>query len=161
MEVFVRVLQPGDLADVLGIERVSFEVPWTDDEFRRCLSQSQTAGLVAEADGRPVGFVIFELAPKQLELLNLAVLPDVRRQGVARALIGHLIERLPAQHCERMHLVIRETNLAAQLFFRAAGFRAVGLLRDYYDDVAEDGIAFQYRRPAAGQPTNRVAKYLT
>ena len=46
-------------------------------------------------------------------------------------------------------LEVRETNLPAQLFFRAHGFRAVSVLRDFYEDTAEDAYLMQYRHSAA------------
>jgi len=42
-------------------------------------------------------------------------------------------------------LEVRETNLAAQLFFKNQGFRAVTVLRDYYDDTPEDAYIMQFR----------------
>jgi ribosomal-protein-alanine N-acetyltransferase len=42
-------------------------------------------------------------------------------------------------------LEIRETNLPAQLFFRDIGFRAISLLRDFYEDTTEDAYLMQYR----------------
>jgi ribosomal-protein-alanine N-acetyltransferase len=46
-------------------------------------------------------------------------------------------------------LEIRETNLSAQLFFRDAGFRAISVLRSFYDDTPEDAYLMQYRYSAA------------
>ena len=62
-----------------------------------------------------------------------------------------------------MTLEVRETNLAAQLFFRSLGFRAVNVLRNYYDDTPEDAYVMQYRyhaaeaEPAAANRITRLA----
>jgi ribosomal-protein-alanine N-acetyltransferase len=58
-------------------------------------------------------------------------------------------------------LEIRETNLPAQLFFRAAGFRAVSVLRSFYADTPEDAYLMQFRyRPAEMEmvPGGRVTR---
>jgi ribosomal-protein-alanine N-acetyltransferase len=54
-------------------------------------------------------------------------------------MIGQLIARLSIQRRTRIVTEVRETNLPAQLFFKANGFRAVCVLRDYYEDTTEDG----------------------
>ena len=61
----------------------------------------------------------------------------------------------------RIVLEIRETNLAAQLFFRNSDFRAVSVLRDYYDDTTEDAYVMQYRykeEVKALEAVNRIAR---
>jgi ribosomal-protein-alanine N-acetyltransferase len=60
-------------------------------------------------------------------------------------MLGKLIAKLSAQRRTRIVLEVRETNLAAQLFFRQQGFRAVSLLRDFYEDTTEDAYLMQYR----------------
>ena len=56
-----------------------------------------------------------------------------------------LIGKLSSQRRSRITLEVRETNLAAQLFFRSAGFRAVSVLRAFYEDTPEDAYLMQYR----------------
>ncbi len=56
-----------------------------------------------------------------------------------------LVGKLSSQRRTRILLEVRETNLAAQLFFRKQGFRAVSVLRDFYEDTTEDAYVMQYR----------------
>ena len=94
--------------------------------------------------------------------LNFAVRKDMQRSGVGNQMIQKLIGKLSHQRRNRIHLEVRETNLAAQLFFRRSGFQAVSVLRDYYDDTVEDAYIMQYRyRPTteeAREPVNRIAR---
>ena len=59
-------------------------------------------------------------------------------------------------------LEVRETNLDAQLFFKQIGFRAVSVLRDFYDDSDEDAYLMQYRYRATAEelanPANRISR---
>jgi len=50
-------------------------------------------------------------------------------------------------------LEVRETNLDAQLFFSRCDFRATSVLRDHYDETAEDAYVMEYRlgRPSAAR----------
>lgn len=147
--VHIRWMIRRDMPEVLDIENRSFEFAWTEEDFIRCLRQRNCIGMVAEHDERVVGFMIYELHKNRLHILNFAVHPGFRRRGVARGMVRKLIGKLSPQRRNRILLEIRETNLAAQLFFREAGFRAISVLRDFYEDTPEDAYLMQYRyRPS-------------
>jgi [ribosomal protein S18]-alanine N-acetyltransferase len=143
--VHIRWMIRRDMPEVLAIENRSFEFPWSEDDFIRCLRQRNCIGMVAEYDERVVGFMIYELHKNRLHILNFAVRPEFRRQGIGRSMIRKLVGKLSQQRRNRIMLEIRETNLDAQLFFRHAGFRAISVLRDFYDDTTEDAYLMQYR----------------
>ncbi len=147
--VHIRWMIRRDMPEVLDIENRSFEFAWTEEDFIHCLRQRNCIGMVAEHDERVVGFMIYELHKNRLHVLNFAVHPEFRRRGVARGMIRKLIGKLSPQRRNRILLEIRETNLAAQLFFRDAGFRAISVLREFYEDTPEDAYLMQYRyRPS-------------
>ena len=142
--VHIRWMIRRDMPEVLSIENSGFEFPWSEEDFIRCLRQRNCIGMVAEYDERVVGFMINELHKNRLHVLNFAVQSDFRRRGVGQQMIGKLISKLSHQRRSRIMLEVRETNLAAQLFFREAGFRAVSVLRDFYDDTVEDAYLMEY-----------------
>ncbi|HPM80023.1 MAG TPA: ribosomal protein S18-alanine N-acetyltransferase [Candidatus Anammoximicrobium sp.] len=147
--VHIRWMIRRDMPEVLDIENRSFEFAWTEEDFIRCLRQRNCIGMVAEHDERVVGFMIYELHKNRLHILNFAVHPEFRRRGVARGMVRKLIGKLSPQRRNRILLEIRETNLAAQLFFRETGFRAISVLREFYEDTPEDAYLMQYRyRPS-------------
>ena len=162
INVHIRWMIRRDMPEVLGIENGSFEFSWSEDDFIRCLRQRNCIGMVAEYDERVVGFMIYELHKDQLHVLNFAVRPDVRRRGVGRQMVEKLIGKLSQQRRTRVLLEIRETNLAAQVFFRNLGFSATSVLRDYYDDTTEDAYVMQYRyredEAVHVAPTNRITR---
>ncbi|MCU0710265.1 MAG: ribosomal protein S18-alanine N-acetyltransferase [Pirellula sp.] len=143
--VHIRWMIRRDMPSVLGIENASFEFPWTEDEFIRCLRQRDCIGMVAECSERVVGFMIYELHRTRIHVLSFAVHPDFRRQSVGSAMIEKLITKLAYQRRNRIVLEVRETNLDAQLFFRSLGFRATGVLRNFYEDSTEDAFLMQFR----------------
>jgi ribosomal-protein-alanine N-acetyltransferase len=145
--VNIRWLVPADLPQVLAIEETSFEFPWSDEEFRRCLRQQNCIGLVAESNHRVLGYVFYEIDRTQFHVLNLAVHPEYRRRGVGKTLVQKLIGKLAPGGRTRIQLEVRETNLAAQLFFRSMGFRATAILRNFYEDTVEDAYLMQYVYP--------------
>ncbi|HEY2761555.1 MAG TPA: ribosomal protein S18-alanine N-acetyltransferase [Pirellulales bacterium] len=134
-----------DMPEVLAIESQCFEFPWGENDFLRCLRQRNCIGMVAEQDDRVIGFMIYELHKSRLHILNFAVDSRYRRSGIGSHMVTKLIGKLSTQRRNRILLEVRETNLAAQLFFRSSGFRAVSVLREFYEDTPEDAYLMQYR----------------
>lgn len=149
LPVHIRWMIRRDMSEVLGIEQQCFEFPWYEDDFVRCLRQRNCIGMVAEASERVVGFMVYELHKNKLHILNFAVSSRVRRRGVGTQMAKKLISKLSHDRRSRILLEIRETNLAAQLFFRTLGFRAVSVLRKFYEDTPEDAYLMQYRFSSA------------
>jgi ribosomal-protein-alanine N-acetyltransferase len=162
LRAHIRWMIRRDMAEVLEIEREGFEFPWSEDDFIRCLRQRNCIGMVAEHADRVIGFMIYELHKTRLHLLNFSVAEAVRRRGIGTQMLSKLVAKLSSQRRTRILLEVRETNLAAQLFFRRMSFRAVSVLRDFYDDTTEDAYLMQYRyRPAESEivvPVNRISR---
>ncbi|REK19329.1 MAG: ribosomal-protein-alanine N-acetyltransferase [Planctomycetota bacterium] len=162
LRVHIRWMIRRDMGEVLQIEGHAFEFPWSEEDFIRCLRQRNCIGMVAEHEDRVVGFMIYELHRTRLHLLNFAVADDFRRRQVGSQMLSKLVGKLSSQRRTRIALEVRETNLPAQLFFRSMGFRAVSVLRDFYDDTTEDAYLMQYReRPQPSEvivPINRITR---
>jgi ribosomal-protein-alanine N-acetyltransferase len=160
--VHIRWMIRRDMPEVLRIEEASFEFPWSEDDFIRCLRQRNCIGMVAEHDDRVVGFMIYELHKTRLHILNFCVHPDFRRGSVGSQMVRKLVGKLSHQRRTRIMLEVRETNLSAQLFFRSLGFRAISVLRDFYEDTTEDAYLMQYRyQPTVAEalmPVNRITR---
>lgn len=161
LRVHIRWMIRRDMAEVLDIEKGNFEFPWSEEDFVRCLRQRNCIGMVAEHDERIVGFMIYELHKAHLHILNFAVGKEVQNQGIGRQMIQKLVGKLSHQRRSRIQLEVRETNLSAQLFFRSLNFRAISVLRDFYDDTVEDAyrMEFNYQpTPEEALPVNRISR---
>lgn len=144
-EIPIRWLIRCDMVDVLRIESASFDNPWIEDDFLNVLRQRNCIGMVAELAGRVVGFMIYELHKGNQEILDFAVDPRYRRQGVGRQMVDRLKAKLSQQGRTELRLLVRERNLVAQLFFRSQGFLAVEVLSNEYDETDEDAYVMRYR----------------
>lgn len=163
VSVQIRWMIRRDMPEVLKIEHESFEFNWTEEDFLACLRQRNCIGMVAEHENRVIGFMIYELHKTRLHILNFAVATRFRRLGVGAQMVEKLINKLSQQRRQEIVLEVRETNLAAQKFYQAQGFRAVGVLRGHYADSAEDAYLMHYRldaeSPEFSLPVNRISQY--
>jgi len=162
VRVHIRWMIRRDMPEVLGVEGESFEFPWLEEDFIRCLRQRNCIGMVAEHEDQVVGFMVYELHKNRIHILNFAVGSEYRRLGVGSQMVDKLVGKLSSQRRSRILLEVRETNLPAQIFFRENGFRAVSVLKDYYEDTPEDAYMMQYRfrveKPAVTLPANRITR---
>jgi ribosomal-protein-alanine N-acetyltransferase len=164
VRVHIRWMIRRDMPEVLQTEQESFEYAWTEEDFLRCLRQRNCIGMVAEQGERVVGFMIYELHKNRLHILNFAVHPAYRRHGVGMQMVAKLISKLSSHRRTRITLEVRETNLPAQLFFRSQGFKAVRVLRAFYEDSGEDAFLMQYRladdtSDELDDAVNRIAQF--
>jgi ribosomal-protein-alanine N-acetyltransferase len=165
LRVHIRWMIRRDMPEVLQTEQESFEYAWTEEDFLRCLRQRNCIGMVAEQGEKVVGFMIYELHKAKLHILNFAVHPHFRRRGVGAQMVGKLVSKLSSHRRTRITLEVRETNLSAQLFFRSQAFRAVRVVRGFYDDSGEDAFLMQYSLATESDElfeeaaSNRIAQY--
>jgi ribosomal-protein-alanine N-acetyltransferase len=164
VRVHIRWMIRRDMPEVLHTEQESFEFAWTEEDFLRCLRQRNCIGMVAEQGEKVVGFMIYELHKNKLHILNFAVHPVCRRGGVGAQMVAKLISKLSSHRRTKITLEVRETNLTAQLFFRSQGFKAVRVLRSFYEDSGEDAFLMQYRladdmAEDTEEAVNRIAQF--
>lgn len=142
---FVRWMIRRDMPAVLRIEQSVFAAPWLECEFLERLRQRNCIGMVAENDDQVVGFMMYELHRDHLRLLDFAVHPNRQRDGVGTAMVEKLKSKLSPFRRTRLVEHVRETNLDAQRFFRAMGFKAVRVERAAFEDTGEDAYVMEYR----------------
>ena len=165
VRIHIRWMIRRDMAEVMAAERSSFDQPWTEEDFLQCLRQRNCIGMVAEVGDRVVGFMIYELHKNRLHLLNFAVTPAHRRSGIGAQMVAKLIGKLTSHRRSKISLAVRERNLPAQLFFRSLDFKAMRVLRNYYEDSGEDAFLMEFRvadeDESAGSAgwSNRIAQF--
>ena len=158
MKPYIRWMIRKDLEPVIDIENKVFEFPWKEEDFVRCLRQRHCIGMVAEFDDEILGYMIYELFKEKLHVYNFAVHPKAQRTGVGKCMVDKLKGKLSHQRRYSVNLEIRESNLAAQLFFRKMGFRATCVLKGFYD--GEDAYAMVYLYTFSEPAKNRITKWL-
>jgi ribosomal-protein-alanine N-acetyltransferase len=138
-ELEIRNLGYGDLPAVAVIERRAFPTPWSIAMFVLELSKPTGLCLAARRDGRLVGYTICSRYDTVWHVMNIAVDPDLRRQGIASALLAQLYLRAGDESAQ-FTLEVRRSNQAAIELYQRDGFRIAGLRRRYYQDNGEDAL---------------------
>ena len=145
----IRRLSYADLPQVIAIERRAFPTPWSLAMFVLELSKPSGICLAALRDGRLVGYLVCSRYDTVWHLMNVAVDPELRRQGIATALIERLFE-LADRPGERYTLEVRTSNGGAIRLYERLGFTAAGRRRAYYHDNREDAV-IMWRSIPGGQ----------
>ncbi len=129
----IRPARPEDLPAIAAIQRASPEASSWDP--------SGYDVSVAELEGEVVGFLVTRrIAVDEVEVLNVAVMPDRRRSGIARALLKPLLESVRG----RVFLEVRESNRKARDFYVSVGFKELSRRPGYYSDPPEPGIVMNF-----------------
>ena len=136
-----RPMTMADLNEVMAIEKTAFSFPWSAGFFRQELQVACARAILAEVDGRIIGYVLFWLLPGAIDIHNIAVHSDSRRQGVARLLLRKVVDEARRQNITRLLLEVRKSNLPAQQLYEVMGFSTTGVRKGYYSDNGEDALA--------------------
>ena len=136
----IRSAVPADAVPLARIERRCFSDPWSEASFREALESPWSFGLVAHSARGITGYLIGREVAGTGEVLNLAVAPDCRRRGVARALLRSGLGFLRKRRVEEVFLEVRESNQSAQALYLSSGFRPVGQRAGYYRNPREDAL---------------------
>jgi ribosomal-protein-alanine N-acetyltransferase len=134
----VRSLGYSDLPQVVAIERRAFATPWSLSMFVLELSKPSGICLAAVEGKRVRGYLICARYADVWHLMNIAVDPDLRRRGIATALLEAMIER--AGPGESFTLEVRPSNPGAIRLYERFGFRMAGMRKRYYSDTGEDAV---------------------
>jgi ribosomal-protein-alanine N-acetyltransferase len=120
IEIRIRESGDEDLPKMLNVLQECPEAAsWADS----------APALIAETAGAMAGFVLYRIVAGEGEVLNLAVIPEFRRQGIASALLKTLVKR-----CTTWHLEVRESNRGAICLYEENRFAIVGRRERYYSD---------------------------
>jgi len=141
----VRPMVEGDAPAVVAIGRQCPEAAaWPEDSYAR-LNEAGYRGWVAVQREEVCGFLVARCAAGEAEILNLAVMPELRRQGHARAMLRAVMDELKAEGVREVYLEVRESNAGAQAFYMGAGFGVSGRRPSYYEQPKEDAVCMVHR----------------
>ncbi|MCF0121561.1 MAG: ribosomal protein S18-alanine N-acetyltransferase [Oscillospiraceae bacterium] len=138
----MMIIKAGEelLPEILEIEATSFGIPWSEGSF---LSEiySEDAHFEAALDGDTVtGYCVTHFSPDEGELYKIAVRSDLRRGGIASALMASAVAEAERRGAARLFLEVRAGNAPAIALYKKYGFVSAGVRRGYYDRPKEDAL---------------------
>jgi ribosomal-protein-alanine N-acetyltransferase len=125
--IISRASAEEDLAALARLHALSFAQAWTEDALRKLLKTPGSAAFATQG-----GFVLVRTAGDEAEIITLAVAPDVRRRGIASALLRSAAAHALKAGARTMFLEVSESNEAANALYARAGFREAGRRKSYY-----------------------------
>ncbi len=138
----IRAATVQDAAQIAEIFAASMPSPWSAYEIAASLAGNNTAALVWENAGIPVGALLYETCLDEAEILNIAVFPSFRRRGIAAALLNAAFSEM--QENMTVYLEVRAQNSGAIAFYTAFGFLSYGVRRRYYKNPTDDAICMKF-----------------
>ncbi len=126
------------VAQVAQLEKICFSDPWSEKSVSSELSNSLSLWLVA-LDGETVaGYIGSQTVLDETDMMNVAVHPDFRRQGIAEALVTELVAQLKQMESHSLTLEVRASNAPAKALYEKLGFTLAGRRPNYYRIPKED-----------------------
>jgi ribosomal-protein-alanine N-acetyltransferase len=156
----IRDATTRDLPGILEIERLAFDNPWSLDAFERELllpfsrmivaiqpstrTAVRTAPQFASEDASLIGFLCRWIVADECHILNVAVHPQMRQQGIGKRLMQHALAEARTKNIQVITLEVRRSNLAARGLYRKLEFQERRLRRNYYGQ-GEDAIVMELK----------------
>ncbi len=131
----IEPMKDKDLKEVVAIEKLSFNAPKSEDVFRH----DEHKYLIARDDDKILGFIGTEKISGETHIINMAVHPDHRNNGVGKKLMAEALN-----DADVIFLEVRVSNTPAQKVYEHFGFKKIGVRKRYYADNDED--AYTMRR---------------
>ena len=139
-DIIIRRMTDADVDGVAAVEAATFPTPWSRDAFASEMKNVAARYLVAEQDGRVIGYAGAWVILDESHITNIAVLSDFRGQGIGRRLTQGLMQYLSNLGAVYATLEVRRSNTVAQNLYVSLGFIKLGVRKRYYEDNGEDAL---------------------
>ena len=138
----MRILQmtADHVSQVAELEKICFSDPWSEKSVASELTNPLSLWLVAVEGERVAGYVGSQSVMGESDMMNVAVHPDFRRQGVAELLVKELVAALAEKGNYCLTLEVRASNTPAISLYEKLGFSRIGLRKNYYRNPKEDAL---------------------
>ena len=140
MDISIIPMEKRHIDAIAELETECFSDPWSVNSISSELDNPLSLWLVAESFGEVVGYIGSQTVLDEADMMNLAVAPMYRRQGVAESLITELCEKLLEACVTTLSLEVRESNAPAIALYEKLGFTLAGVRPNYYFNPRENAL---------------------
>lgn len=143
MDFSIEKMNVEHISAVAQIEKLCFSTPWSENGLSEELGNSLARFFVLISEGAVAGYIGAHNVMGEVYITNVAIHPDYRKRGFAKALISHLIKNCRTED-GFVTLEVRESNIPARNLYSALGFKEVGLRKKFYEHPVEDAVLMTY-----------------
>lgn len=136
----IETMKECHVPQIAELEKLCFQDPWSEKSIASELGNKLSLWLVAMDGQKVVGYVGSQTVLGETDMMNIAVDPNYRRQGIANQLILTLIQQLSVRDSHSLMLEVRVSNEPAISVYRNLGFAEVGIRKNYYRNPKEDAL---------------------
>lgn len=134
------MMNTADIKDVVYLEQMSSLDPWSKDIFMTELKSPLSFSLVADDDGRIVGYLIFWIVADEVHIQNIAVREDLRGRGIGHKMLTEMVLISKKNNVRAATLEVRRSNKDAIKLYEKFGFVIEGCRERYYSDTNDDAL---------------------
>lgn len=143
----IRPMKETDLEQVMVLDVLCFPSPWSKATYLSELGRGRRAYyLVAEEEGKVVGYAGSWIVGKEMHITTIGVDPDWRRSGIGERMMVAFVKEAQRRNLEEITLEYAVSNAAAEALYEKFGFAREGLRKAYYQDTGEDAVVATLRR---------------
>ena len=140
--MIAREWKTSDIPKIAELEKQCFSDPWPEESFEGSIDSPFFYGILFEEAGQVCAYACEMVVFEDAEILNVAVAPSFRRQGLGVKLLLALEAYAKAHGAERLLLEVREGNVSARGLYEKQGFSSFGIRKNYYED-GENAVVMQ------------------
>ena len=138
--MMIETMKASHVAQIAELEKICFSDPWSEKSVASELENKLAFWLVAVEGNRVAGYIGSQTVMDETDMMNVAVHPDFRRQGIAEALVIGLVEHLKTMGSRCLTLEVRASNAPAIALYEKLGFHEIGRRKNYYRNPREDAL---------------------
>ena len=138
--IMLTEMKAEHVPQVAQLEKTCFADPWSEMSIAHELESIWSYWLVAVDGDTVAGYIGSQSSIDESDIMNVAVHPDYRRQGIAECLINKLVEDLSGRGSHALMLEVRASNDPAIALYEKLGFAQVGCRKNYYRNPKEDAL---------------------
>ncbi|MBU1754096.1 ribosomal protein S18-alanine N-acetyltransferase [bacterium] len=140
LELRFSLMTMDDIPQIAALEKMCFSMPWSERLFINELENNNSYFLTIKIRNELIGYAGFWLIVDEAHIVNLAVHPEFRRQGMGGMLLKNILDMAKQKGALKATLEVRETNTPANLLYERLGFVCVALRKGYYADTKEHAV---------------------
>ena len=138
--MIITEMNASHVPQIAALEEICFADPWSEQSIASELKSTWSYWLVALEADRVVGYVGSQSSIDEADIMNVAVHPDYRRQGIAESLINKLVCDLKTRGSHALMLEVRASNAPAIALYERFGFAVDGIRKNYYKNPTENAV---------------------